>query len=137
MIKFTELYKEYKLYVESNSKYNVKVVKNYNYDSTYFPIIDFSYENTTNSNNSTIDRIEYYDNEYFQITLYVKDDGNISRNVITEELIQLTRKFMEGYKNMYRTSCRPIPNLDTSVLRTVIEYQCQVGNVYGNIIRRG
>jgi hypothetical protein len=136
MIKFTKLYLEYKTYIESNSKYNPKVVKDFNYDNSYFPIIDFSYNDTVESTDSTLDRIEYYDNEYFIVTLYVKDDGEISRNIITEELIELTQKFLGRYKGMKRTTCKPIPNLDTSVLRTLMKYQCQVGNVYGNIIRR-
>lgn len=136
MIKFSNLYLEYKTYIESNSKYNPKVVKDYNYDSSYFPIVDFVHDDSIETDDSTVDRIEYYDSEYFTVTLYVKDDGEISRNIITEELIELTQKFLGRYKNMKRTSCKPIPNLDTSVLRTSIKYQCQVGNVYGNIIRR-
>lgn len=136
MIKFSNLYLEYKTYIESNSKYGTKVVKDYNYDSSYFPIVDFAHEDSFETDDSTVDRIEYYDSEYFTVTLHVKDDGEISRNIITEELIELTQKFLGRYKNMKRTTCKPIPNLDTSVLRTLIRYQCQVGNVYGNIIRR-
>ena len=136
MIKFSNLYLEYKYYIESNSKYNPKVVKDFNYDSTDFPIVDFSYDDSINTNDSTVDKIEYYDSEYFIVTLYVKDDGEISRNIITEELVELTQKFLGRYKGMFRTSCKPIPNLATSVLRTLIKYQCQVGNIYGNIIRR-
>ena len=136
MIKFSKLFLEYKEYIETNSIYSPKVVKNYNYDKQDFPIIDFNYDNSTNSNDATVDGIEYYDNEYFSVTIYAKDKGNISKNIITEELIQLTHKFLGRYKGMKRTLCRPIPNLDTNVLRTVMNYQCQVGNIYGNIVRR-
>lgn len=136
MIKFSDLYLQYKTYIESNSKYKPKVVKDYNYDGAYFPIVDFVYDDSVETNDSTLDRIEYYDREYFIITFYVKDDGDISRNVITEELKELTQKFLGRYKGMKRTACKPIPNLDTEVLRTLVKYQCQVGNIYGNIIRR-
>lgn len=136
MLKFTDLYLQYKTYIEGNSQYGAKVVKDYTFTSTHFPIVDFKHENSTDSNDSTVDRIEYYDNEYFNVTIYAQDDGDISRNVITEELIELTQKFLGRYKNMKRISCKPIPNLDTTVLRTLIRYQCQYGNVYGNIIRR-
>lgn len=136
MIKFSKLFLEYKTYIESNSLYSPKVVKDFNYDNSYFPIIDFSYDNTINTNDATIDGIEYYDNEYFIITIYAKDNNNISKNIITEELVELTQKFLGKYKGMTRTLCRPIPNMDTNVLRTLINYQCQVGNVYGNIVRR-
>lgn len=136
MIKFTPLYLEYKTYIEKNSQYNPKVVKNYNYDTQTFPIVDFSYDDSVNTDNATHGGIEYYDREYFIITLYVKDSGQTSRNIITEELLELTQKFMGRYKGMTRTSCKPIPNMDTSVLRTLIKYECLVGNVYGNIVRR-
>ena len=136
MKKFSNLFLEYKTYIETNSKYDPKVVKDFNYGNSYFPIVDFSHSNSTNSYDSTVDKLEYYDNEYFEITFYVKDQGNISKNIITEELIELTHKFLGKYKGMRRTLCKPIPNLDTNVLRTLMNYQCQVGNIYGNIVRR-
>lgn len=136
MKKFSNLFLEYKNYIKSNSKYNPEVVKDFNYDNSYFPIIDFNNSNSINSNDATIDGIEYYDNEYFRIIIYAKDIGEISKNIITEELVELTQKFLGRYKGMRRTECQPIPNMDTNVLRTLIEYQCQIGNIYGNIVRR-
>lgn len=136
MKKFSKLFLEYKTYIEENSNYSPKVVKYFNYDKANFPTISFINENSTNSNDATIDGIEYYDNEYFEITIYAKDYGNISKSIITEELVELTHKFLGRHKGMKRTLCRPIPNLDTNVLRTLINYQCQIGNVYGNIVRR-
>lgn len=136
MINFNKLYLEYKTYIESNSQYSPKVVKNYNYEKSQFPIIDFSYDDSVNTDDATIGGIEYYDREYFIITIYTIDKGNVSRNVIADELKQLTHKFMGRYKGMTRTTCKPIPNMDTQVLRTLMKYECYVGNVYGNIIRR-
>lgn len=136
MKKFSNLYLEYKTYLEGNSEYGVKVVKNYNYDTSHFPIIDFNNSNSVNSDDATVDGIEFYDDEYFIITIYAKDKENISKNIITEELVELTQKFLGRYKGMKRTECQPIPNMDTNVLRTLIKYQCQIGNVYGNIVRR-
>lgn len=136
MIKFTDLFLEYKMYIEENSQYGVKVVKDFNYNTSHFPIIDFNYQDSRESNDSTVDKIEFYDNEYLEVVLYVKDAGTVSRNIITEELINLTHKFLGRYKGMKRTGCRPIPNMDTSVLRTLMTYEFQYGNVYGNIVRR-
>jgi len=136
MINFNKLFLEYKTYIESNSQYSPKVVKDNNYGKSQFPIIDFSYNDSVNTDNATIGGIEYYDREYFIITIYTIDNGEISRNVIADELKQLTQKFMGRYKGMTRTNCKPIPNMDTQVLRTLMKYECYVGNVYGNIIRR-
>ena len=136
MFKFTDLFLEYKNYIESNSQYGVKVVKDFNYNNSHFPIIDFNHQDSRESNDSTVDKIEYYDNEYLEVVIYAKDAGGISRNIITEELVELTHKFLGKYKGMKRTSCRPIPNMDTTVLRTLMSYEFQYGNVRGNIIRR-
>ena len=136
MIKFNELYLDFKNFIENNSQYGAKVVKNVTNKTTYFPIVAFTYVNSVNTNDATVDRIEYYDREYFEITIYAQDKGDISRNIISDELINLTQKYMGDYKNMYRTGCKPIFNIDESIARTIITYQCQVGNIYGNIIRR-
>lgn len=136
MIKFSNLFLDYKKYIEENSIYNPKVVKHVNYDKQTFPVIDFHYQNSVNTNDATVDGIEYYDDEYFEVIIYAIDNNGTSRNVITEELIELTHKFLGRYKGMRRTLCTPIPNMDTNVLRTLINYQCQVGNIYGNIVRR-
>lgn len=136
MLDFNKLYKEYKLYIESNSQYNTKVVKHYNYDKSQFPIIDFSYDDSVNTYNATVEGIEYYDREYFIITIYAIDKGSVSKQVIVDELVALTHKFIGRYKGMTRTACKPIPNADTNVLRVVMKYNCLKGNIYNNIIRR-
>lgn len=136
MLKFSKLYLEYKSYIESKSQYSPKVVKDFTFNSTYFPIIDFQHQNSMNTNDCTVDGIESYDDETFVVTIYAQDDNGISRNIITEELIELTQQFLGRYKNMRRTACRPIPNLETNVLRTMMKYECRYGNIYGNIIRR-
>lgn len=139
MLNFNKLFLEYKTYIESNSQYNAKVVRDYNYEKTEkskFPIIDISYNDSVNTSNSTVDGIEYYDREYFIITIYAIDKGTISKNVITDELKYLTQKFMGKYKGMERTSCKPVPNLDKTMVRTIMKYTCLKGNVYNNIIRR-
>lgn len=136
MRKFSNLFLEYKTYIESNSQYSPKVVKDFNYDNSYFPTISFNNQNSINSYDATVDGIEYYDDENFEVIIYAIDKGNISKNIITEELVELTQKFLGKYKGMKRTLCTPIPNMDTNVLRTLVNYQCQIGNIYGNIVRR-
>lgn len=136
MFNFDKLYLEYKNFIQENSKYSPYVTKDDIKTSTKFPIIVFQQQDDKNTDESTIDRLEYYDAEYLQITIYTQDSYDTSRNVIANELKNLTHIFMGLKKNMKRTACKPIPNLDTSVLRTLMTYQCYYGNVYGNIIRR-
>ncbi len=136
---YNKLFDEYKNYIKNNSKYNARVVKNNTSTSTYFPIITFQLTNTTNTTNCTLDKIEYYDAFYFTINIYTQDkvvsNKKIASQIINDDLVKLTIQFFDK-KNMYRTACTPTYNIDTSILRTVIQYQCLIGNARLNIIRR-
>lgn len=137
--KYNLLFKEFKEYIDNNSQYNVKVVKHNTNTSTHFPVISFVLTNFINTNECTIDKIEYYDNFYFTIDIYSKNKvisgKTISAQVISEDLLKLVLKFFDK-KNMLRTSCRPTFNLDDSISRINVQYQCAIGNARGNIIRR-
>ena len=82
MINSDEIFLEYKKFIEENSIYSPRVVKNFTYKSTYFPILDFKHYDSSETNESTVDRMEYYDEEEFTIMIYAQDKGNVSRNVI-------------------------------------------------------
>ena len=136
MINSDKIFLEYKKFIEENSIYSPRVVKSFTYKSTYFPIIDFKHYDSSETNARTLDQIEYYDEEVFTIMIYAQDKGNISRNVIINELKELTNTFMSLKMNMQRTSCRDLPNLDADVGRLLMKYECRWNNVYGNIWRR-
>jgi hypothetical protein len=137
--KYNLLFKEFKEYIDKNSQYNVRVVKHNTNTSTHFPVISFVLTNFINTNDCTIDKIEYYDNFYFTIDIYSKNKiisgKTISSQVISEDLLKLVLKFFDK-KNMLRTSCKPTFNLDDSISRINVQYQCAIGNARGNIIRR-
>ena len=136
MINSDEIFLEYKKFIEENSIYSPRVVKNFTYKSTYFPILDFKHYDSSETNESTVDRMEYYDEEEFTIMIYAQDKGNVSRNVIINELKKLTNTFMSLKMNMRRTTCRDLPNLDADVGRLLMKYKCRWNNVYGKIWRR-
>ena len=134
------IFEKYKYFIEQNSIYSPRVVKYYTNTSTYFPIISLTLSNDTHTDNATIDKIEYYDEHYYTIDIYTQNKtrgANIvtASQVINDELTKLTIQFFDQL-NMRRTLCRPTPNLDKSVLRKTIQYQCLVGNARKNIIRR-
>ena len=141
--KYEEIYARFKEFIESNSQYGAKVVKYNITPSTYFPVVSCAFSNITTTNDCTNYKIEYYENLYLTINIYTKDKkvttGNqatmVASQVITNELIKLTMQFFEKL-NMKRTLCRPIPNIDAGILRTVMQYQGEIGNARGNIIRR-
>ncbi len=137
--KYNLLFKEFKEYIDNNSQYNVRVVKHNTNTSTHFPVISFVLTNFINTNECTIDKIEYYDNFYFTIDIYSKNKvisgKTISAQVISEDLLKLVLKFFDK-KNMLITACRPTFNLDDSISRINVQCQCAIGNARGNIIRR-
>ena len=138
---YDTIFSEYKDYILANSKYNPRVVKSYSNTSSYFPIISCVLRNNTDTDYCTNDRIERYEAFYFTIDIYTKNKvkgANIvtASEIINEELSKLTMQFFGGKLNMRKTLNTPTPNLDTSILRKTIQYQCLIGNCRGNIIRR-
>lgn len=138
---YDKIFKEFKEFIETNSQYGARVVKYNTNTSSYFPLVTCVLSNNTDTDHCTNDRIERYEAFYFTIDIYTKNKvkgANIvtASEVINEELSRLTLQFFGGKLNMKKTLNRPTPNLDTSILRKTIQYQCYIGNVRGNIIRR-
>ena len=137
--KYEEIYARFKQYIESNSQYNAKVVKYNTNTSTHFPIVSCVLDDNKDTDNCTNDKIEFYEAHYYIINIYTKDQNQsgekIASQVINNELTKLTIQFFDKL-NMKRTLCKYTPNIDTSVLRRTLNYQCLIGNVRGNIIRR-
>lgn len=138
--KYEEIFDRYKKFIEENSQYNARVVKYNTNTSTYFPIITCTLSNNMDTDHCTLDKIEYYESFYFTINIFTKDktiEGTkVASSEINRELCKLTTYFFGDKMNMKKTLYRPTPNLDTSILRVTIQYQCLIGNVRGNIIRR-
>lgn len=140
MSDYDKIYNLYKEYMQKNSKYSPIVTKYTTNTISKFPTIVFSLNNDVDTDNATIDKIEYYEQKYFTINIYTKDKVNgtnivTTSQVISDELGELTKEFFNKI-NMKRTRYSPEPNLDTSILRLVIQYQCMIGNARKNIIRR-
>ena len=138
---YEKMFAQYKDFIENNSIYKPSVVKYNNNMASKFPTIVFYMSNNTNTDNGTVDRIEKYEAIYFTINIYTKDKTKgtsivTTSQVINNELSKLTTQFFGNMIGMKKTLDSPQPNLDTSILRKVIQYQCLRGNAKGDIIRR-
>lgn len=138
---YNKTFAEYKAFMQKYSSYNPNVVKINSNDVAKFPTIVFSMSNNINTDTGTVDRIEMYDAIYFTINIYTKNKTQnnnvmIASQLISEELGKLTTQFFENKMGMKKTQDTYTQNLDTSILRKIIQYQCYRGNVRGNIIRR-
>lgn len=139
--KYDYIFDKFKEFIENNSQYSARVVKYNTNTSSYFPLITCVLSDNTDTDECTNDKIEYYEAFYFTIDIYTKDKTSgpnivTASQIINDELSKLTTKFFGEKLNMKRTLNKPTPNLDTSILRKTIQYQCLIGNVRGNIIRR-
>ena len=137
--RYNEIFKQYKEFIEENSIYNTRVVKNYTSKSPSFPIITCQLSNFTDTDYCTIDKIENHREMYLTIDIFTKDKNVenqvVSSQKINDELTNLTIKFFEA-KNIKITLCRIIPNLDADILRRMVQCQGLVSLSRNNIIRR-
>lgn len=138
--KYEEIFDRFKKFIEENSQYNARVVKYNTNTSPYFPLVVLTLSDNKDTNYCTNDKFEYYEEMYFTINIYTKNlkKGNnivTASQVINNELSKLTMQFFDKL-NMKKTLNRPTPNFDDEVLRRTLQYQCLLGNVRGNIIRR-
>lgn len=135
---YDDLFETFKEYITNNSIYSPRVVKNNTNTSTYFPIITLSQSNYTNTYNTTINKVDKFDQYYFSINVYTKntviEKNKISSQVINDELTNLTLAFFES-NNFYISGCSYTFNLDSDITRRRISVQCQIGN-RGQITRR-
>ena len=138
--KYEEIFDRYKKFIEENSQYNARVVKYNTNTSTYFPLITCILSDNKDTDYCSLGKEEYYESHFFTINIYTKDkktdNGTVASDVINKELCKLTAYFFGGELNMKKTLNKPTPNLDTSILRRTMQYQCLIGNARGNIIRR-
>lgn len=138
--KYELIFDEYKKFIEENSQYGTKVVKYNTNTSSHFPLVTCILSNQIDTNECTIDYIERYEAYYFTIDIYTKDktinNVPVASQVINNEICDLTTLFFGEKLRMKKTLSKPTPNLDTSILRRTIQYQCLIGNARGNIIRR-
>lgn len=137
--KYDEIYKLEKEFIESNSKYNVRVVKNNTNTSSYFPIVVCQLSNVVDTDFCSIDKIENHKEMYLTNNVYTKDKTvngeKISSQLINDEITKLIIQFFEKI-NMRMTLCRLTPNLDTNITRRTLQHQGLVSTTREKIIRR-
>ena len=138
--KYEEIFDRYKKFIKENSQFEPNVVKYNTNTSPYFPLVVLTLSNNVDTNYCTNDKIEFYEEFYLTTNIYAKnkideDNNLIASQIIINELVKLTNQFFKEL-NMKKTLSRPIMNFDKEILRHTCQYQCLIGNVRGNIIRR-
>lgn len=127
------LFKEFKQYMIDNSTYEPKVYKVSPQKPPKFPVIELKMmDDRIDINNSSIDNLEYYYDVAFMITIYTQNIGELDKSIIANELSKLTNKYFMG-KGMLKSGQNDVPNINITILRRIITYECKVGNKNLNI----
>lgn len=124
---YDNIFNEYKQFILDNSKYAPRVVKIATQTSTYFPIITCMLMDNPDDA-ITQKRIYTSSNYYFTIEIYAKEKNGVASQVIIDELKALTIEFFSNKLGMRKTLDQPKPNIDTSIFRQVLNYQCNIDN---------
>lgn len=127
------LYQDYKKYLIDNSTYKTEVYKTSPQKPSSFPVIEMRMlDDRIDNNNCTIDNLEYYYNVSLIITIYTQNIGETDKSIIANELSKLTNKYFIK-KGLLKSGQNNEPNIDKTILRRIITYDCKVGNKNYNI----
>ena len=124
------LFKDYKKFIEINSKFEPTILPSSNKDLTKFPTILFKEQNNIESS-STLNRIEYIDEITLVIEIYcqTKTIGNkkYASKTIMDELKYLTFEFFRTV-GCERLSCEPVEYYNKEVDRLVMLYRFNINS---------
>jgi hypothetical protein len=126
------LFKEYKEYLENNSKFSPKVLPSSAKQLTTFPTVLFKEENNiTNVSGTTIDKSQLVDQITDIVEIYTQNqtigDKKYASKIIMDELKYLTFDFFNHY-GCQRTDCTPAEYYNKEVDRLVIIYRYNLNN---------
>lgn len=121
-------------YLQENSKYSPLVLRKVIRQADKFPLVTIIEEENSFSSATTRNKVqEVVSNLYYEINIYATDiktkDKTISNVVITDELKKLVDDVMSVHYGLRRTSCRPTPNLDSTIYRITMRYE---GRIFEN-----
>lgn len=130
---YNMLFKEFKKYLVENSIYSPQVYKTSPQKPPKFPVVEFKkVDDKVDNNNCTIDNLDFYYIVPFMITIYTQNIGNLDKSIVADELSKLTNKYFIDL-GLLKSGQTDVQNIDVTVLRRIITYECKVGNRNYNI----
>lgn len=133
---YSELFKQYKEYIEEKSTFAPKILKKTPQSLTYFPTILMK-ETVNNTNSQTLNRQEFVDGLAYTIEIYTKDSvvGNTryASDVVMRDLQYHTFEFFKNMK-FNRDMCTNAEYIDKSVDRKIIIFSTKISSWNGRII---
>ena len=118
---YNDIFQYAKEYITTNSQYNPYVLKATPEESKVFPLVIITQVNDY-LKDETLKRTEKQNSLSYEIEIFAQDTS-ANRQTIIEELVSLVNNVFENDIGFRRTQATPIPNIDLSVDRFLMEYE--------------
>ena len=121
---YDQIYQYAKKYIIEKSKYSPKVLKDTPPDKTFPLIIIREIRDDLYSEN--LDKTDQRFNIAYEIEIYTVNKGNIAKQEVASELVNLINDVFDVHYGLRRTFNQQIPNVDTDVYRHDMRYEGKI-----------
>ena len=118
---YNDIFQYAKEYITTNSTYDPYVLKATPEESKVFPLVIITQVNDY-LRDETLKKTEKQNELSYEIEIFAQDT-TVNRQTIVEELVKLVNDVFEDGIGFRRTQATPIPNIDLSVDRYLLEYE--------------
>ena len=118
---YNDIFQYAKEYITTNSTYDPYVLKATPEESKVFPLVIITQVNDY-LRDETLKKTEKQNVISYEIEIFAQDT-TVNRQTIVEELVTLVNDVFENDIGLRRTQATPIPNIDLSVDRYLLEYE--------------
>lgn len=131
---YNDIFQYAKEYITTNSTYDPYVLKATPEESKVFPLVIITQTNDY-LKDETLKKTEKQNTLSYEVNIFAKDT-TVNRQTIIEELVQVVNDVFENEIGFRRTQAEPIPNIDLSVDRFVLEYSAVFDEKTNKILRK-
>lgn len=121
---YDEIYNYAKTYIQQNSIYAPKVLKDTPVNKK-FPIIIIK-QIRDDLYNENLDKTDQRFNIGYEVEIYTINKENIAKQTIANELIRLINDVFDEHYGFYRKSSHEAPNIDKDVYRWNMRFEAKI-----------
>ena len=118
---YNDIFQYAKEYITTNSTYDPYVLKATPEESKVFPLVIITQTNDY-FRDETLKKTEKQNVLSYEVNIFAKDT-TVNRQTIIEELVHIVNDVFENEIGFRRIQAAPIPNIDLSVDRFILEYE--------------
>ncbi|MGN1301590.1 MAG: hypothetical protein ACI4U9_03600 [Clostridia bacterium] len=118
---YDEIFDYAENHIKNNSKYSPHILKIAPEETKVFPLVVIKEVDNILEEEDLTKGDQKFKIEY-EIEIYAIDKGNISKQIIIQELKKLINEVFDNYFGMYRRACITIPNVDRNVEKLYMRF---------------